>query len=127
MVKKGVKAKLSMLLISALLISGMGGCSKSKKSDKDTTAATTEAVTTEATTTEADTTETDVIPEMTIERIKELNGDDVVIHRNDEGRISFIGGTCTDKPIEEDGDAYLVLESMKELLGCDEDDTIRFH
>ena len=121
MVKKGVKAKLSMLLISALLISVMGGCSKSKKSDKDTTAATTEAVTTEATTTEADTTETDVIPEMTIERIKELNGDDVVIHRNDEGRISFIGGTCTDKPIEEDGDAYLVLESMKELLGCDED------
>ena len=107
------------ILMLMLMISCFNGCSKTPVPD-DSTGEPQSA--TDATDLSEDSTETaeDSDKEMTIERIIELNGEDVIIHKNDEGVITFIGGTCTDKPVKEDGDAYLVLESMLGLLGGDE-------
>ena len=128
---KKLRNRMAYILSMLLLLSCFSGCSGSRVSDDSTgevemvETAESQSATDGADLNEAGTETTEAAEdsenrEMTIEQITELNGEDVIIHKNEDGVITFIGGTCTDKPVKEDGDAYLVLESMLSLLGGDE-------
>ena len=54
--------------------------------------------------------------ELTPEDIQSLNGGHAVI-RTDGGRITFVGGTCTDAPVKNPEDAAKVVARMIPLIG----------
>ena len=56
---------------------------------------------------------------LTREDLSKLNGGTVEIHEKD-GKISFVGGTCTADPVKGQEDAERVVASMVTLLGGDE-------
>ena len=66
----------------------------------------------------AETAVTEKTAGLTIEDIKALNGGPVTVH-TDSGRITFVGGTCTDKPVKSHEDAQTVIDAMLPLLGGD--------
>ena len=53
---------------------------------------------------------------LTPERIKALNGGEVPI-RTENGRITFVGGTCTESPVRSAEDAAKVVADMLPLIG----------
>ena len=55
---------------------------------------------------------------LSIESIEALNGGPVTVH-TDNGRITFVGGTCTDQPVKSYEDAQAVAGAMLPLLGGD--------
>ena len=66
----------------------------------------------------AETAVTETEAGLTIEDIEALNGGSVTVH-TDNGRITFVGGTCTDQPVRNYGDAQSVIDAMLPLLGGD--------
>ena len=66
----------------------------------------------------AETTATANFVSLTLEDIEALNGGPVTVH-TDNGRITFVGGTCTDQPVKSYEDAQRVIDAMLPLLGGD--------
>ncbi len=57
--------------------------------------------------------------QVTLEQLQALNGGKAAIH-TENGKVTFVGGTCTDKKITGASDALAVVDSMRTLLGGDE-------
>jgi len=55
---------------------------------------------------------------LTLQDIEAMNGGPVTVH-TDHGRITFVGGTCTDEPVKSHEDAKQVIRSVLPLLGGD--------
>ena len=55
---------------------------------------------------------------LTLQDIEALNGGPVTVH-TDQGRVTFVGGTCTDKPVKNHEDAQSVIGTMLPRLGGD--------
>ncbi len=66
----------------------------------------------------AETAETATAAGLTIEDIEALNGGPVTVH-TDNGKVTFVGGTCTDQPVKDCEDAQAVIGAMLPLLGGD--------
>ena len=67
----------------------------------------------------AETAETVKTTGLTMQEIEALNGGPVTVHR-DQGRVTFIGGSCSDSPVKNQEDAEQVIRSVLPLLGGDE-------
>ena len=57
--------------------------------------------------------------QLTLQDLKALNGGSVTVHE-DKGRITFVGGTITDKPVTGMEEAEELIAPMTALLGGDE-------
>ncbi len=57
--------------------------------------------------------------QLTREDLLALNGGSVTIHES-EGKVTFVGGTCTDQPVKTAEDAEAVIHAMETLIGADE-------
>ncbi|MBR5087831.1 MAG: hypothetical protein IK093_00225, partial [Ruminiclostridium sp.] len=64
--------------------------------------------------------------QLSITDINRLNDGNVQICTDKNGNVSFICGTCTDSPIENEQDAYNAIEAVMTLIGGDEDTKFEF-
>ena len=66
----------------------------------------------------AETAETVQTAGLTLQEIEAMNGGPVTVHR-DQGRVTFIGGSCSAEPVKSYEDAEQVIHSVLPLLGGD--------
>ena len=66
----------------------------------------------------AETAETAKTAGMTLEEIETLNGEPVTVHR-DQGRVTFIGGSCSAEPVKSYEDAERMIRKGLDLIDSD--------